>query len=72
MTNIGASAFKGCTALKTLDIPITLHGIDYYAFSGCTALKNIAYPGGIEDFASVMINNGNDEFIAAYLGGVAE
>ena len=72
MTNIGNSAFRDCTALKTVDIPITLHGVDYYAFLGCSALKKINYPGEPTYFASIMINNGNDELLLAYFGGIEE
>lgn len=40
--NIGANAFKGCVALKKIDIPVDLKDgrIGPYAFSGCTSLTD--------------------------------
>ena len=38
---LGYSAFYGCTALKTIDLPSTLNLVGTNVFEGCTALKDI-------------------------------
>ncbi len=46
--SIGASAFEGCTALTTIEIPPDSGvGIGDYAFKGCSSLKSIDVPDGV-------------------------
>ena len=41
VTNIGMSAFVGCTNLTHLDIPASVTSIGSWAFYGCSQLENI-------------------------------
>ena len=43
VTSIEESAFKGCSALKDIDMP-NIVSIGNYAFKGCTSLAGIAMP----------------------------
>lgn len=45
---IGESAFKGCTSLKSMNMPETITTIKLSAFEGCTALTNIDIDYNIE------------------------
>ena len=45
--SIGAEAFKGCTALTSVEIPSSVTSIGASAFSGCTALAKVV----VEDIA---------------------
>lgn len=49
---IGSSAFKNCTALKSVVIPKTVKGIGLSAFSGCTSLKDIAIPNSVQSIGN--------------------
>lgn len=40
---IGVNAFKGCTALKVLDIPETMQALSISSFEGCTSLREINF-----------------------------
>ena len=41
MTQIGGSAFEGCSSLESIDIPNSVTEIWYSAFEGCSALKEV-------------------------------
>ena len=45
---IGASAFNGCTKLKSIDLPNGLTTISGAAFLGCTGLTSFVIPDGVE------------------------
>ena len=47
ITSIGSEAFKGCTSLKTVEIPNTVISIADSAFNGCTALSSISIPNSV-------------------------
>ena len=38
---IGATAFSGCTMLRSIDIPASLNSIENGSFSGCNALREV-------------------------------
>lgn len=44
VTTIEESAFRGCTALRSVRFSAKLSTIGEYAFSGCTALESIEFP----------------------------
>ncbi len=47
LTNIAPIAFKYCTALESLDFPITLDKIGDGAFLSCTELSRVVMPEGV-------------------------
>ena len=44
LSEIGSSAFKGCTSLTTVTIPSQCNILGYNAFFGCSSLKTIIIP----------------------------
>ena len=44
---IGAQAFRGCTALTSLDLPSRLREIGMEAFSGCSNITSLVIPEGV-------------------------
>lgn len=48
VTLIRYSAFQGCSALDSLQLPTTLKEIETYAFSDCVSLTAIGIPEGVE------------------------
>ena len=47
VTEIGDSAFKGCTELTSITIPDGVIGIGNNAFSGCTSLETVTIPASV-------------------------
>ena len=47
ITNLGAYAFYGLTALKEITLPSTVKSIDESAFEECTALRSITLPRSV-------------------------
>ena len=47
VTSIGSSAFRDCTGLTSIEIPVGVTKIDMYAFSGCSSLTSIEIPVGV-------------------------
>ena len=47
VTEIGYSAFQGCTSLKSVIIPEGVTKVDGSAFDGCTSLTSITIPEGV-------------------------
>ncbi len=43
VTSIESSAFRNCTNLTSVVIPVSVNNIGAYAFAGCVNLKNIKY-----------------------------
>lgn len=46
VTEIGDSAFYGCSSLTSISIPQSVTKIGYYAFDGCSNLTSISIPKG--------------------------
>ncbi len=46
-TGIGASAFCGCSSLKSISIPESVISIGGFAFYGCDSLASLAIPEGV-------------------------
>ena len=49
VTEVGASTFKNCTRLYSIQFPEGLKIIGNNAFAGCTALESIKIPNSVED-----------------------
>ena len=47
VTKIGNEAFRGCTALTSIEIPDSVTGIGDWAFYGCSALTSIEIPDSV-------------------------
>lgn len=60
MTSIGYQAFKGCTNLESVTIPVGVEEIDYGAFDGCSSLK-INYTKYTEGHRYAAANGFTDE-----------
>jgi hypothetical protein len=75
VTSIGSSAFKGCTAIISVEIPNTVAAIGEKAFDGCTELCTVIIGSGIREiarkaFANIFKQNsrtrGDDEGLHFY------
>lgn len=51
LIEIGAEAFRGCTALTEFTVPATVKTIGNNAFQGCTALKKVVLPQSVQSLA---------------------
>ena len=49
VTEIGSSAFCGCTSLESIDIPNSVTEIGSSAFCGCTSLESIDIPDSVTE-----------------------
>ena len=66
VTEIGDSAFYGCTGLKSVTIPSSVTGIYSYAFYCCTGLKSITVDKNNKNYASedgVLFNKDKTEIL---------
>ncbi len=52
VTNIGSSAFYGCTGLTSIEIPNSVTSIGERAFSGCSGLTSIDIPNSVTEIKS--------------------
>lgn len=52
VTQIGWSAFSGCTSLTSITIPYGVVSIGWKAFFGCTSLTSITIPGSVTSIGS--------------------
>ena len=57
VTEIGADAFYGCTALTAITIPDSVKVIGSYAFSGCTGLTSITLPSSVREIGESVFEN---------------
>lgn len=56
ITNIGGSAFKGCSGLTSVTIPNGVTSIDDYAFFGCSGLTSITIPNSVTSIGDDAFN----------------
>lgn len=70
VSEIGASAFKGYTALKTVTLPDSLTKIGASAFSDCTSLSSINVPASVKSIGSSAFQNCTSLTSATIAGGV--
>ena len=52
VTTIGNDAFSGCSNLKNVTIPMSVHSIGGFAFYYCTALTEIEIPDGVSSIGN--------------------
>ena len=52
VTEIGYSAFYGCTGLKSVTIPSSVKKIGDSAFVGCTGLKSVTIPNSVTEIGN--------------------
>lgn len=45
--------FKGCTSLKTIEIPDSVTSIGYEAFANCKSLESIHLPDGVTNIGDL-------------------
>ncbi len=73
VTTLGYAAFKGCSALTTINIASTITTIEGEAFSNCTSLASIRIPAGVTAIGSkcfvgdsalseIIVDSGNTEY----------
>ena len=63
LTNIGESAFDGCSNLKRISLPNSLTNIGDYAFDGCSNLKGISLPRSLETIGNGAFGGSPIEFV---------
>ena len=51
VTSIGLGAFRGCSALTSINIPNSVTSIGLQAFEGCSSLTSINIPSSVTDIA---------------------
>ena len=53
VTAIVGDAFKGCTGLTSITIPVSVTSIGSFAFYGCTGLTDVYYSGNQSDWENI-------------------
>ena len=68
--SVGNEAFRGCTALETVDLPFLVN-IGANPFAGCTALKTVYLPESLSFFVGNM-NEFPENVVFRYAGTKAQ
>ena len=56
LTEILSEAFRGCVALKNIELPTTLTSIGSSAFESCEGLESIVFPESVTDLQGCLSN----------------
>jgi hypothetical protein len=72
LVKIGRRAFKGCTSLDNIILPIGTKSIGLDAFADCTALRRIALPKELSDIEDEDAFGGCDNLTDISFGGTKE
>ena len=56
LTEILSEAFRGCVALKSIELPTTLTSIGPSAFESCEGLESIVFPESVTDLQGCLSN----------------
>ena len=57
VTNIGGSAFFGCSNMKEVSIPDSVERIETFAFSGCSGLTEVTIPDSVHEIYEFVFEN---------------
>jgi hypothetical protein len=57
---VGDSAFRGCSNMRDVVVPVSLSKIESDAFLGCTLLTRVYYHGTSDEWTSIDIEDGNN------------
>ena len=69
LRKIGRRAFKGCSSLVNIILPIDVEEVGYDAFADCTSLSRIALPRGIRELEDIDVFGGCDSLELISYGG---
>ena len=61
VTDIADYAFYDCGGLKTVTLGTGIKTIGTDAFSGCKAIETAVYPGSADEWAAVIVEEGNED-----------
>ena len=61
VTDIADYAFYDCGGLKTVTLGTGIKTIGTDAFSGCKAIETAVYPGSADEWAAVIVEDGNED-----------
>ena len=61
VTDIADYAFYDCGGLKTVTLGTGIKTIGTDAFSGCKAIETAVYPGSSDEWAAVIVEDGNED-----------
>ena len=65
ITEIGNSAFRGCSSISTVYLPFSTDIISSNAFGQCTGLSDVYFDGSEMEAGGILIGSGNTEFNSA-------
>ena len=72
VTEIGESAFEGCSALKSITIPNSVTEIGGEAFKGCSSLESITIPNSVTEIGEYAFEGCSSLVSIAIPNGVTE
>ena len=61
VTAIGVGTFEGCDKIESITLPVGINSIGRNAFLDCSKLKAVYYPGTLEQWNTVEVDEYNDQ-----------